>query len=446
MPASRPFRFPAFSVSQKISWGYVLVCLFSLAAVVYALKALDDQTDRSFRLVRIDFRALTLAQDMIRNLLSQERIERQALVLKDRSLVKLYSSHLEEYDDLHSALLEIPLDDRPEILSGSQFQEMSIRMEILMAEGSWREAARLSEKELSPLRGRYLEALKDLRQHLQGDMDDSLHALPEKSQRAYQTTLILLFLGLLLASLVAGRLLYKFNQSLRLLTEATRQLSKGNYDVGPPLDSQDEFGQLAREFSIMAQKLKELEQLNLDASPLTYLPGNRRIEKELQRRVEKGISFANIYIDLDDFKAYNDRYGFQAGSNVIYHMGQIIQRAVTELGNADDLVGHIGGDDYVVLSTPDRVEPIVRRIIAEFDRTIPDFYSDEDRKAGSFSAPDRFGTVRVFPIMTVSIACIISGNLKSPSPQTISRECANLKKHLKDLPGSNFMIDRRSNR
>ncbi|NLC70921.1 MAG: diguanylate cyclase [Desulfuromonadaceae bacterium] len=446
MPSSRQFRFPAFSVSQKISWGYLLVCLFSLAAVIYSLNALKDQTDLSRRLVRVDFQALTLAQEMIRNLLAQERIERQALVLKDGSLVELYNNRLNEYQNLQTALAEIPLDNRPEVLSKSNFREMSARMAALIEQKKWREAASLSEKELFPLRSNCLEVIRNLQQQLQEALDDSLKALPEKSRQAYRTTLILLFSGLLLASLIAGRLLYKFHQSLQLLTLATRQLSDGNYDVVPPLNSRDEFGQLAREFSIMAQKLKELEQVNLDASPLTHLPGNRRIEKELQRRVDLGISFANIYIDLDDFKVYNDRYGFQAGSNVIYHMGQIIQQAVTELGNSDDLVGHIGGDDYVVLSTPDRTEEIARRIIAEFDRTIADFYSEKDRKAGSVSSADRFGTLRVYPIMTVSIACVMSGNLKHPSPQAISRECAKLKKHLKGLPGSNFMIDRRWHR
>lgn len=438
------FPFPFSSVSQKITWGYLLVCLFSLAAVVYSLNALKEQTDFSRRLVRIDFQALTVAQEMVRNLLTQERLERQALVLKDISLVELYKNRLADYDQLQATLMQIPLENRPQILAAAQFQEMSLHMADLLVHQHWPEAALFSEKELFPLRSRHLRVIKNLQQQLQGNLDESLNALPQKSLHAYRTTLIILFLGLLLACVVAGRLLYKFNQSLRLLTEATRQLSKGNYDVIAPIHNRDEFGRLAREFSIMAQKLKELEQLHLDTSPLTYLPGNRSIEKEVQRRLDQGLTFANIYIDLDDFKAYNDRYGFHAGSKVLYHTGQIIQKAVSDLGNRDDLVGHIGGDDYVILTTPDRAEAIARRIIAEFDGTIADFYSDKDRQAGSFAARDRFGTKRAFSIMTISIACILSGNLRHPSSQAISRACAELKKHLKDLPGSNFLIDRRA--
>lgn len=444
---AKQFRAPVLTVSRKITFGYLLMSLFSLAAVIYVLHALDDQADFSRQLVRVEFPTLILAQELSRNLLAQERVERQALILKDPALLEIYHNLRKEYAGLRQTLAHLSTDDLFDKAPDAKIEDMSGRLLMLLEQKQWQEGAAFSRKELFPLRESRLEQIKKLQQQLRITLDAALQTLPEKSQQAYQRTMILFFLGLLLSSLVAGRLLYKFNHSLRVLTQAIHRISEGDYDIPLPVpDNRDEFGQLAKEFSVMAAKLKELEQLSLDASPLTYLPGNRRIEQELQMRVEKGVCFSHIYIDLDNFKAYNDRYGFQTGSKVIFHTGQIIQKVVSELGNHDDLVGHVGGDDYVVLSTPECAEPIAQRIIAEFDRTIPDFYSEKDQKNGYFSAADRFGTVRHFPLLTVSIVCVNSGNLKEPSPQSIARECVKLKRYLKNKPGSNYRLDRRSNR
>jgi GGDEF domain-containing protein len=189
-----------------------------------------------------------------------------------------------------------------------------------------------------------------------------------------------------------------------------------------------------------------MEQRSLDASPLTHLPGNLTVEKELQRRIDHKLPFANVYIDLDNFKPFNDRYGYQAGNTAISTLGQIIQKATAEMGNDDDLVGHIGGDDYVILSTPECADRIAEKIITEFDAVVPGFYSEKDRRAGFFTSADRFGVARKFPLLTLSIASVSSGNLKNPSPLAIGRDCAKMKKHLKTLQGSNYMADRRTDR
>jgi GGDEF domain-containing protein len=193
----------------------------------------------------------------------------------------------------------------------------------------------------------------------------------------------------------------------------------------------------------MGEKLRELEQSNLDANPLTRLPGNLAIDRELESRIVRGDPFAHVYVDLDNFKAFGDRYGYQAGSEAIAWVGDVIRHVVKTCGKRTDLVGHIGGDDYVVITGAEQAEAIAKEIIAEFDRGVSRFYNDEDLQAGYFMGKDRYGVERKIPLLTMSVAIVCSENLDSVSLGTIGEECARMKKHLKSLPGSNYLIDRR---
>src|SRR6185369_10168200 len=139
----------------------------------------------------------------------------------------------------------------------------------------------------------------------------------------------------------------------------------------------------------MAVRLKELEQLSLDASPLTRLPGNIAIERSINRRLREGVSFAMCYLDLDNFKSYNDRYGYIRASDVIKDAGQVIYNAVNRLNDPDAFVGHIGGDDFVVIINSDFAELACQAIISDIDAMIPDLYSEEDRASGVIEAKDR---------------------------------------------------------
>ena len=142
-------------------------------------------------------------------------------------------------------------------------------------------------------------------------------------------------------------------RGVRKLTDATQQIAEGNYDLNIEVTAQDEFSQLTREFLTMGLKLREYEELNLDASPLTRLPGNLVIQRQVEEMLEQGTPFAHAFIDLDHFKAFNDRYGYQNGSDVISMTADIINQVVKEHGNPEDFVGHIGGDDYIFLTTAD---------------------------------------------------------------------------------------------
>ena len=194
----------------------------------------------------------------------------------------------------------------------------------------------------------------------------------------------------------------------------------------------------------MMRKIQMSQQLCLDASPLTRLPGNIAIEQVLKGKMLNDEKFALCYIDLDDFKAYNDKYGYARGSELIKLTGEVIHRAKDEHGHADDFVGHIGGDDFVLITSPENVEPVCQAIIAAFDAAVPGHYAAEDQARGYIEGTDRYGVTRRFPLMSISIAVVSDARRNFGSPLEIAQVASEIKDYVKTLPGSNYLIDRRS--
>jgi PleD family two-component response regulator len=180
-------------------------------------------------------------------------------------------------------------------------------------------------------------------------------------------------------------------------------------------------------------------ELSLDANPLTRMPGNISIERELVRRLSDNGIFAVGYADLDNFKAFNDKYGFVMGDRVIFETGQILSHAVATV----DFVGHIGGDDFVFISVPERVDKICRGIIRKFDRTIPKYYDPESRAQGYIEGETRHGEQQRFPIMTISIAVVTNRERQFSHFAEIGTIGAEMKKYLKTMQGSKYLVDRR---
>lgn len=438
---------PRFPVAHKIAAGYALVSLFCLAGVIYALAALSSQTRLNQELVRVDFALMGLVRDLRGNLLAQERLERQLLILRDAQLRELLEVRHQEFAELHRRLETIAAGRENDLPDGlTALAEASDQVRRLVDARRWEDAARFSQETLSPRRSGLLDQLEQFLARREDALDQQLKSLLAQSRRAYRLTLTLTFCGIGLAALVGGWGSYRIHQAVRRLTKATQDIAAGSFDAPLALDTPDEFGQLARDFHWMGQKLKELDQLKLDANPLTHLPGNLAIEREMEKRLAEKRPFAAMYVDLDHFKAFNDRYGYQEGSDVLARVGEQVRQALREQGNPEDLAGHIGGDDYIILTSPERAEAIARALIRDFDTLAPTFYSEEDRLRGYIVGKDRFDVERQFPLLTMSVAIVTSASLKHPSPAAIGRECAKIKEHLKRLPGSNFLLDRREHR
>jgi diguanylate cyclase (GGDEF)-like protein len=272
--------------------------------------------------------------------------------------------------------------------------------------------------------------------------------LKEADQREYQTvgiTLALSLTGYILTGIVALLITFNISKAMDKLKKATNRIAEGDFDYDPRISEGDEIGDLAMGFTHMAARLKDLEQHSLDASPLTRLPGNIAIERALNRKLQTGETFAFCYADLDNFKAYNDCYGYLKASEVIKFTGQIIHDSVSQQGSDDDFVGHIGGDDFVMVVDQETAESCCQTIIDRFSRMIEQNYSPEDLAAGCIQSVDRYGEQRNFPIMTISIAVLICGHGEYESAMDIARTAAEIKEHVKGLPGSNYLVNRRRN-
>ncbi len=182
---------------------------------------------------------------------------------------------------------------------------------------------------------------------------------------------------------------------------------------------------------------------HFNANALTRLPGNKLIEKTLVEKIESKAAFSFHYVDIDNFKSYNDKYGYIKGNQVIIETAGIVSKNVKMYGNNEDFVGHIGGDDFVVITAPGKAELIARKTIEDFDFMVPAHYSDADIKAGFILAKDRNGRIANMPLMSLSIAVVNNKLGELSSLLEIMDISTELKSYLKGLSGSNFMMNRR---
>lgn len=230
--------------------------------------------------------------------------------------------------------------------------------------------------------------------------------------------------------------------SLILIMDTTDPLAriKGIYSgaddyINKPIEAA-EF--LARVKSSLVRTARDL-----DANPLTKLPGNVSLLKELNERTKSQVPMAVGYVDLTKFKEFNDRYGFEKGDEVISHVAIVINRALESLGNAADFLGHIGGDDFFFITSPDCIEEICKKIVQDFDKNIVSFYEREDRDRGCIITKNRIGNICKIPIMSLSIGIATNEYQKFSHIGEIVQVATDLKNYAKTLGKSIYVKDRR---
>ncbi len=196
---------------------------------------------------------------------------------------------------------------------------------------------------------------------------------------------------------------------------------------------------------MLARVRAKIRRVAVDSSlnPLTRLPGNLAIENEIRRRFEGRLSWAVVYIDLDNFKAFNDVYGFVRGDEAIRLLASTLQSAVRAGGEDDDFVGHIGGDDFILVTDPSRAEALARTIAASFERDVRGLYDPADLERGWIMTTDRRGAVSVYPAMSLSIAVVTDERRKITNYQQIGEVAAELKRFAKKQSGSYIATDKR---
>lgn len=183
---------------------------------------------------------------------------------------------------------------------------------------------------------------------------------------------------------------------------------------------------------------------DLEANPLTRLPGNVSILRELTRRLDSKAKFAVCYLDLDKFKSYNDTYGFEHGDDVIRETARILIRTIQKAGGPEDFIGHIGGDDFVIVTVPERSENICEVVIEDFEKTVSSFYNEDDKKNGYITAKDRKGEVQKIPLLSISIGVVTNESRAIEHVAQIGEIGAELKKQAKHFERSNYLKDKRT--
>lgn len=230
---------------------------------------------------------------------------------------------------------------------------------------------------------------------------------------------------------------------LRTLADATRKIAAGKLKTKVAMVRNDELGDLATNFNEMGTALQRLHNKAINANPLSGLPGNTEIVDDVLERMSRDSKFAILYCDLDNFKAYNDTYGFVKGDDVILFTRDILNEAVQSLNLDDCFVGHEGGDDFVLVTTLENYEPLANTVIRLFDAGAKNFYNKTDQKRGFIEAYNREGQYRRFRFVSISIGIVTNQETNFDTYPEIISVAAEMKKHAKATEGSGFSVNRR---
>jgi diguanylate cyclase (GGDEF)-like protein len=180
-----------------------------------------------------------------------------------------------------------------------------------------------------------------------------------------------------------------------------------------------------------------------EVSPLTGLPGNNRILREIADRVRSGSDYAVCYMDIDRFKSVNDAYGFARGDEFIAALARSLHRAVVAVGLPPAFIGHIGGDDFVAICSPEQVRPLTEKAVVDFEAAADTLYDPADAARGYLELPKRNGETQHANLVTLSIGVALSTNRIYGDPREVVAVASDMKTVAKKVPGSYVALDRR---
>lgn len=425
----------------------MLLVVLTIIVVAYALISLQQINQLNMSIIQTNIPAQEAADKMLEAVLAQDTYEKRYLILKTRDIVPLFFKRGAEFSNWLDSLKKLPEQDS---IPAGQIELLHKKYTALFEEEANyirsrnnERASSISNGELKSTLDKLIETLKALSGGSKQMQDRMMKKISMLGREAFFTTAVLCCLSVIAGALAGFIVTHHIASSIHKLKIATEHIAEGNFEYDPQIVTEDEIGSLSNAFTAMGKRLKKLEEMYLDASPLTRLPGGIAIENVLKKRIETKLPVSFCVVDLDNFKAFNDRYGYAHGSEVIKETAKIIESAVREKGTQDDFVGHVGGDDFVFITTPVIMRDISNEIISRFDRSIPEFYSREDREKGYIAGKTRQGVDMKFPIMTISIAIVTNEQREFTNPLEVSEIAAELKDYAKTIPKSIFVIDKR---
>jgi GGDEF domain-containing protein len=432
---------------KKMLLGFSIMVLLTLLTGLYAALNLRDLRQMSDSIVERDLPIIEASSQMTENLLAQDLYEKRSVILRDPAVQTLFLNRSEDFRLKLAQLNSLP--------SGSQdfkgqierlhqeYNQFFKEEQGYLARNEESMAKAVSEGPMQARLEEIIKLLRELERQAREDQNSKTRLANQLSRQALNTTVVLVVVSFIFGIGFAGYINANISFSIKQLQEAALYIGQGMYDKALNVKATDEVHELADSFRWMSKRLKALGEMNLDANPLTRLPGNLAIEKALLTRLQEGMPFAFCLVDLDNFKAFGDRYGYIRGSEVLKKVAAILTNAGKLLGREHDFIGHIGGDDFVIITDPEPMEKLCEKIIEDFDRTIPEFYDEEDRGRGYIISRDRKDVEQQFPFITVSIAVVTNQKRVITSPLQVAEIAAQLKQYAKTFPRSVYVVDQR---
>jgi GGDEF domain-containing protein/CHASE3 domain sensor protein len=439
-------RFFRLNIAKKMLLGYLFYALLTILIAFFILSRLEELNRINNSIIETDIPLLEITEKMIDTLLAQELYAHRSMILKSSDLLPLFWTRNDEFDHLIQQMRALPQQeslpiDRLTALHTEYTSLYKRGFEYLRNPSS--PMVKKYDQQARERQGQLIQLLKSMSSKARQNQNEKSRMTLSMGNTAFRVTAVLCTVSIFLGIIVAMVITRNISKPIHQLKLSTREISEGKFDFLPQIHNRDELGDLSQAFQEMLRKLKRLEEMYLDASPLTHLPGGVAIENIVKKRLMDNAPLAFCLLDLANFKAFNDRYGYARGNEVILATARIITEAMTNQGREGDFIGHIGGDDFVMITIPDLYEKICDTIIDTFDKTILDYYDPEDIDRGSILAKTRQGKEISFPIMTVSIAVVTNQLRNLKSHIQVGEIAAEMKTYAKSLGKSTYVVDRR---
>lgn len=433
------------TISRKLLLGYLSMALLTVLASAYALVSLQGLSRVAYNITNNHFVMMESSKKMMDILLAQESAEKKYLILKDPELEQIFWQRSTEFQEALAAMRRLKLDRKTKN-TVSEMDALQNRLKksfseevSLVQNGQFQEAQVISNADGRTAIDEIAAKLRNIQKNVDQAINSEMNLIATRGSTAVNITLGIGLLSLVLGIALALIITRNISKPLQQLQKAAGMIAEGNLDHKIEARRDDEIGALAKSFAHMTKRLKVLEELNLDASPLTGLPGNLAIETRIEQLLAKGETFSLCQVDLDNFKPFADKYGYAWGSEVIKEVANILSGYINEEQMPGIFLGHIGGDDFVVIGESDHVESICKRLVMDFERRIIGFYASEDAQNGYFIGRDRQGIMQKFPLITITAAIVTDDGSRFQNPLDMARMAAELKEYAKRLPGSNYV-------
>ena len=439
-------NFLRLTIAHKLLLGFSSLLALLVIISVYALTNLNRLNSINGSILQTDLPIILAADKMVDLIFAEELYLRRYMVFSTTEVLNLFLHKKEVFEDQIKRIRSVPEKrnfpvKEIEILH-RQYTKLLLDGTRSATDASSSMSAEFDEK-IKLHQEIFIAVIQAMAADARRDQDEKTGMTASIGSVAFKVAAVLCGFGLILALAAATLITRNISGAIKKLQVATEMIAKGEFDHRPDISNKDELGDLADAFVTMAGRLKHLEEMNLDTSPLTRLPGGTTIENVMEKRISAEAKIAFCLMDIDNFKAYNDHYGYAKGNELIQATADIISQAVADHGGEDDFIGHIGGDDFVVISTPDSCRNICQAVIDTFDMTIPDFYSATDRHRGHITGENRQGDEVEFPLASISIAVVTNEKNKLLNHIQFGETAAEIKAIAKSETGSVFIMDQR---